>query len=82
MARTVKTRDRHSRYKGLDVTVRWEAVYGQAALAPLFVSSYAIAETDGGPPHWHHFPDRLFHTWEYAAAFALQEARWVIDRRA
>ena len=80
MARTVNTRDRHSQYKGLDVTVRWEAVYGKASLAPLFASSYSIAESDGAP-HWHHFPDRLFHTWEYAAAFALGEARWLIDRR-
>ena len=73
--------DRHSRYKGLDVTVRWEVVYGKTSLTPLFNTSYSIAETDGAEPHWHYFPDRLFHSKEYAAAFALREARWVIDRR-
>jgi len=41
--------------------------------------AYSIAETAGGPPHWHYFPDRLFHSKEYAAAFALREARWLID---
>jgi len=81
LARTVNARDRHSQYKGLDVTVRWEAVYGKASLAPLFNTSYSIAETVGEPPRWHHFPDRLFHSKEYAAAFALREARWLIDRR-
>jgi len=82
LTRTVNARDRHSRYRGLDVTVRWQAVYGKASLAPLFNTSYSIAETEGGPPHWHYFPDRLFHSKEYAAAFALREARWLIDRRA
>jgi len=82
LTRTVNARDRHSRYRGLDVTVRWQAVYGKASLAPLFNASYSIAETEGGPPHWHYFPDRLFHSKEYAAAFALREARWLIDRRA
>jgi hypothetical protein len=51
-------------------------------LTPLFNTSYSIAETDGAPPHWHYFPDRLFHSKEYAAAFALREAQWLIDRRA
>jgi len=48
----------------------------------LFNTSYSIAEMDDEPPHWHYFPDRLFHSKEYAAAFALREARWLIDRRA
>jgi len=78
----VNTRDTHSRYKGLDVTVRWEVVYRKDSSAPLFAGSYSIAETDTGPARWHQFPDRLFHAWEYAAAFALREARWLIDRRA
>jgi hypothetical protein len=82
LAKTVNARDRHSEYKGLDITVRWQAVYEKAFLAPLFISSYSIAETLGASPHWHYFPDRLFHSKDYAAAFALREARWFIDRRA
>ena len=80
--RTMNASDRHSRYKGLNVTVRWQMVYGKSSLAPLFNTSYSIAEMDDEPPHWHYFPDRLFHSKEYAAAFALREARWLIDRRA
>ena len=82
LARTMNASDRHSRYKGLNVTVRWQMVYGKSSLAPLFNTSYSIAEMDDEPPHWHYFPDRLFHSKEYAAAFALREARWLIDRRA
>jgi len=82
LARTMNASDRHSRYKGLNVTVRWQMVYGKTSLAPLFNTSYSIAEMDDEPPHWHYFPDRLFHSKEYAAAFALREARWLIDRRA
>jgi hypothetical protein len=46
----------------------------------LFTASYAIAAPGGKPSAWREFPDREFHTGEYAMQFALAEARRSINQ--
>jgi hypothetical protein len=72
------SRERRTRYKGSDITVRW-GVEDSTAAGRLFSASLSVAATDTDPDAWQRFPDRLFHTFEYACRFALDEARRAID---
>ena len=69
----------HRRYRGLRITVRWK-VATDTPIGHLFTASYSISELDGKPSPWREFPDRDFHTGEYAMRFALAEARRSINQ--
>jgi len=82
VGRDVSAGSSHASESGGGTHARWTAVQGAASWAPpLFIGSYAVAEADGRPPSWQHFPDRLFDTKEHAADFVLGEAHRAIDRR-
>ena len=70
--------ERHTRYRGSDITVRWTVVES-TPVGRLFTASFSIAPTDSNPLAGQSFPERKFHTSEYAARFALDEARRLID---
>jgi len=52
----------------------------ESPVGALFTASYAITARGGKPSAWQEFPDREFHTGEYAMRFALAEARRSISQ--
>jgi len=75
------SRDRHSLYQGLAVTVRWNELEALAPSGRLFVASYSVAAKDGVQGPWHDLPN-LFHSFSTAAGYALSQARLSIDASA
>ena len=76
-ATEVMSRDRHTLYRGLAVTVRWKEL-ALSSPGRLFVASYSVAAKDGVQGPWHDLPTR-FHTFSTAAGYALSRARVSID---
>jgi len=72
------SRDRHSLYRGLAVTVRWKALESLAPSRPLFMASYSVSAEDGARGPWHELPE-LFDSFSNAAGYALSQARLSID---
>ena len=77
-ATEMMSRDRHSLYRGLAVTVRWKELEVLSPSGRLFVASYSVAAEDGTQGRWHELPTQ-FHSFSTAAAHALSQARLSID---
>jgi hypothetical protein len=72
--------DRHSQYKGFDVTVRWtELARPPKTVGKRFTASYLVEVAGQERGLWHNLPDDIFHTHDTASAFARREARRTID---
>ena len=72
------SRDRHSLYRGLAVTVRWKELESPFPSGRLFVAGYSVAAEDGLQGPWQDLPN-LFHSFSTAAGYALSQARLSID---
>jgi hypothetical protein len=72
------SRDRHSLYRGLAVTVRWKELEPPSPVARLYVAGYCIADKDGNQGLWHDLRPQ-FHSFCTAASYALSQARVSID---
>jgi hypothetical protein len=72
------SRDRHSLYRGVAVTVRWKELEALAPSGRLFVASYSVATKGGEQGRWHHLATP-FHSFSTASNHALSEARRLID---
>ena len=72
------SRDRHSLYRGLAVTVRWKELEALSPSGRLFVAGYSVAGKDGAQGPWHNLP-KQFHSFSTAAGYALSQARLSID---
>jgi hypothetical protein len=73
------SRDRHSYYRGVQVTVRWVELEPFASGARRFVGSFSTGLEKGEQQAWHHFHESVFYTYNTAADHALQRAQQVID---
>jgi hypothetical protein len=72
------SRDRHSLYRGIAVTIRWKELEPPSPAARLFVAGYSVADKDGVQGAWHDLRPQ-FHSFSTAASYALSQARVSID---
>jgi len=72
------SRDRHSHYRDLAVTVRWKELEAFSPSGRLFVAGYSIATKGGAQGPWHDLPNK-FQSFSTAAGYALSQARMSID---
>jgi len=77
-ATEMMSRDRHSLYRGLAVTVRWKELEVFSPSGRLFVAGFSIAAKDGAQGPWHDLPNK-FQSFSTAAGYALSQARLSID---
>jgi len=71
--------DRHSQYRGSEVTVRWAKLKRSGSAASAFTAGYRVTSEDGQQSHWRHFSDLPFATSDTAVVHALGEAHRFID---
>ena len=65
--------DRHSRYRGSDVNVRWTKIKPAG-----FTAGYMVTSEAGEQRHWY-FPDLPFATSDTAVAYALKKTQQLIN---
>lgn len=72
------SRDRHSHYRGVQVTVRWTELERFSSGARRFVGSFSTGLEKGEQQGWHHL-EPVFYTYGTAADHALQQAHRAVD---
>jgi hypothetical protein len=79
-----RSRDRLTHYRGLAIVVRWTELERSpdhwGPRGHRFIGSYRVATQDDDDI-WQHLPQRVFLSYDAAAAHALAEAKRAVDSR-
>ena len=78
----MRSRDRHTTYRGLAIIVRWvelDRVNGWGPGTHRFTASYLVAAQGAAFGRRQYFHQSVFASYHAAAAFALAEAKRAID---
>ena len=73
------SRDRHSEYRGSNITVRCAESKSESSHGCVYTASYMLTSQDGKQSPWRHFHALKFHVPYAAVSHALREAHRSID---